>query len=181
MRNILVIVGSGIKNGNTDRLADAFITGAKAQGHQVEKVFLGDGLIQGCKGCGACKTGRGCVLQDDMQNVYPLFEKADTIVLASPLYFWTITAALKAFIERLYAIAKDDTYPKRDCLLLMSAGDNKFWIFEQAVSYYHFVCKAIGWRDLGMCLADGCSGEAGKRSIAGEHLQKAYELGNTLI
>lgn len=180
MRNLLVVVGSGIKQGNTDRLADAFIEGAKAQKHQIEKVFLGDGLIQGCKGCGACQKGTGCVLQDEMQAIYPLFEKADTIILASPLYFWTISAALKAFIERLYAISKEDTYPKRDCVLLMSAGDDSFWTFEQPVSYYRFVTKAIGWNDVGMCLAKGCQGEAGRRFIREEDLQAAYELGKSL-
>lgn len=181
MRNILVVVGSGIRNGNTDQLADSFIKGAKELGHHAEKVFLGDGVIQGCKGCGVCQSGHGCVQEDMMQNIYPLFEKADTIVLASPLYFWTISASLKAFIERLYAISKEDTYPKRDCMLLMTAGDDTFWTFEQPIAYYRFVTKAIGWQDLGMVLAGGCSGEPGKRNIKEEHLQQAYETGKKLL
>lgn len=181
MRKIIVVVGSGIKNGNTDRLANAFIKGAQEQGHEIRKVFLGDGVIQGCKGCGACQSGDGCVLQDRMQSIYPLFEASDTIVLASPLYFWTISASLKAFIERLYAISKEDIYPKRDCMLLMSAGDDTFWTFEQPVSYYRFVTKAIGWQDQGMVLAGGCQGGPGKRSIEEKHLHDAYQLGKSLI
>lgn len=177
MRNIFVVVGSGVKNGNSDRLADAFIKGAIAQGNHVEKVFLGDGVIQGCKGCGACQLKNACVLQDEMQKLYPMFEKADTIVLVSPLYFWTISASLKAFIERLYAISKNDTYPKRDSVLLMSGGDDKFWTFEQAISYYRFVTKAIGWNDIGSYFAGGCNGEPGKRNINEAHLSNAYALG----
>lgn len=63
--------------------------GVQAQGHPIEKVFLGDGTIQGCKGCGACQIKKDCVLKDKMQAIYPLFESADTIVLAFPFYFWT--------------------------------------------------------------------------------------------
>lgn len=181
MRKILVVIGSGVSGGNTDRLANAFIKGAQEKGHHVERVFLGDDRLQGCKGCGACQKGNGCILQDSMQAIYPRFEKADTIVLASPLYFWTISATLKAFIERLYAISKKDIYPKRDCLLLMSAGDDSFWTFEQAVSYYRFMTKAIGWSDIGCYLAGGCIGEADKRSIEHRHLQGAYELGSALV
>lgn len=180
MRKILVVVGSGVRNGNTDQLAQAFIKGASEQGHQVSYMFLGDGVIQGCTGCGACQLGTGCVLQDHMQNSYSLFEEADTIILASPLYFWTISATLKAWIERLYAISKNDRYPAKDCVLLMSAGDDRFWTFEQAVSYYRFVTKALGWNDLGMYLAGGCIGEAGKREIKEEHLQHVYALGRNI-
>lgn len=181
MRRILVVIGSGASGGNTDRLANAFIKGAQEKGHHVVRVFLGDGILQGCKGCGVCQRGNGCVLQDRMQDIYPHFENADTIVLASPLYFWTISASLKAFIERLYALSQKDTYPTRDCLLLMSAGDDSFWTFEQAVSYYRFVTKAIGWNDIGSYLAGGCMGEAETRTIENRHLQGAYELGISLI
>ena len=93
MRRILVAVGSGIAGANTDRLADAFIEGAQAAGHEVSKVFLG-GNIAGCRGCGACQLGGKCVIDDDMQAAYPLFDGCDTLVLASPLYFWTLSGQI---------------------------------------------------------------------------------------
>lgn len=180
MKNILVVVGSGFKGGNTDKLVDAFIEGASKAGHTVNKVFLGNQTINGCRGCGACRDSHDCVQKDAMQHVYPLFNACDTVVLASPLYFWHISAATKAFIERLYAISSEDKYPYRDSILLMTAGDDNFWTFEQAISYYRFITKAIGWTDRGMCLAGGCNGEPGNRQINEEYLGKAYELGNTL-
>lgn len=122
MRKILVIVGSGIKNGNTDKLADAYIKGAEAAGHEITKVFLGDKEIAGCRGCGACQNGKHiCAIDDVMQEIYPLLEKCDTVVLASPLYFWSISARTKAFIDRLYAISTDDKYPHKNSVLLMTA------------------------------------------------------------
>lgn len=181
MRNILVIVGSGISGGNTDRLADAYIKGAEEAGHRVTKVFLGDKELAGCRGCGACqKNGNRCVIKDAMQDIYPLLEQCDTVVLASPLYFWSISARAKAFIDRLYAISKEDKYPHKNSVLLMTAGDDQFWTFEQPVSYYRFVTQAIGWTDLGMYLAGGCNGEPGKRHIDEKHLDGAYQLGKSM-
>lgn len=180
MRNILILVGSGIKGGNTDRLAHAFTEGAREKGHTVHSVFLGSLELSGCLGCGACQQDHVCIQKDGMAEIYSLFEQCDTIVLASPLYFWTVSARIKAFIERLYAISRDDQYPPKDCVLLMTAGDDQFWTFEQPLSYYHFVTKAIGWSDIGTCLAGGCSGEPGKRHIDKVCLEHARQLGRSI-
>lgn len=181
MRNVLVIVGSGIKNGNTDKLADSFIDGLVLSGHQVNKVFLGDKQISGCRGCGACQVnGHQCVIKDAMQDIYPLLETCDTVVLASPLYFWSISAMTKAFIDRLYGISTEDQFPQKDCALLMTAGDDQFWTFEQPLSYYRFVTKAIGWNDIGTYFAGGCHGESGKRHIDKKHLEEVYKLGKLI-
>lgn len=188
MKNILVIVGSNKKGGNTELLADAFISGAESPGHIVTKVFLGDTKINGCSGCNACRKVGYCIQKDDMAGVYPLIEKADSIVLASPLYYWTISAGIKAFIERLYAVAKEDPnpplgryekYPDKECALLVTAADDLFWTFEQVTSYYQFaVVNYIGWRDKGMVLAGGCGGSGSERCIRQTpHLETAYHFG----
>lgn len=177
MRNILVVVGSGNKRGNTDTLVEAFIKGAKESGHDVSKINL-DGNIQGCQGCGACqKNGHQCVIKDRMQEWYSLFETSDTIVFASPLYFWSISARLKSFIDRLYAISTDDKYPQKETLLLMTSGSKGFYAFEQAVSFYRFFTKALGWNDQGMVLAGGGQKENQKSMIHEQYLQEAYLLG----
>ncbi len=191
MKKILVIVGSGLKNGNTDKLANAFIKGAIESRHEVTKVFLGNKMINGCNGCNACRWNKPCVQKDDMQEIYELYEQCDMVVLASPLYFWTISSRLKAFLERLYAVAcKDDHPPKgryerhanKDCALLMTAADDFFWTFEHAVSYYRFNCiNYLGWNDKGMVLAGGCGGSPTKRHIDDTpYLKEAYTFSKTL-
>lgn len=155
MRKIQVVIGSGVSSGNTGRLANAFIKGAQEKGHHVERVFFGDDRLQGSKGCGACQKGVAVYYRILCRTSIHALKKADTIVFASSLYFWMISVALKTYMERLYALSKKDIYPKRDCVLLMSAGNDSFWTFEQAVSYYHFVTKAIGWSDIGSYLAKG--------------------------
>lgn len=191
MKKILVIVGSWIRKGNTDLLVDAFIDGAVDAGHKTTKVFLGDKSIEGCRGCNACRWGKPCVIKDDMQDIYPLYDECDMVILASPLYFWMLTARTKAFLERLYAKAKEDPHPPKgryekhptkDCALLMTAADDLFWTFELAVAYYRFNCvNYLGWNDKGMVLAGGCGDLLTHGQIKNtEHLNTAFKLGNSL-
>lgn len=181
MKNILVVVGSGNKRGNTNLLADSFIKGAIEAEHYVDKINLSQ-TIQGCLGCGACQTnGHHCVIQDSMSEIYPLFMQADMVVLASPLYFWSISARLKCFIDRLYAISENDQYPFKETVLLMSAGDNHFYTFQQAVSFYRFYTQALGWEDKGMILAGGCEKKDHQPYVQQSDLDKAYLLGKSLV
>lgn len=177
---ILTVMGNGIPNSNTEKLADSFIKGAIEAGHEVEKVRLNK--INDCLGCGACqKNGNKCVQKDDMTDLYQKFLDSEVLVLASPLYFWSISGRLKNFIDRLYAISVKDTYPEKKTILLMTSGDDKTWTFDQAVSYYHKLTQIFGGHDLGMCLAGGCTGcEEEKRDIPEHYLEEAYQLGKAL-
>lgn len=180
MRRILIVVGSGNINGHTDQLARAFEKGAIQAGHEVKRIVLSKKL-QGCQGCGACQINQHhCVIQDSMQEYYAMFEWADTLVLASPLYFWSISGRLKCFIDRLYAISQNDEYPYQETFLLMSAVDDHFWTFEQALSFYSFYTKALGWKSLGSVLAGGCHDESHQPYIPPLKLQEAYEKGLSL-
>lgn len=180
MRKILLVVGSGTVNGNTDQLAKAFARGAAEAGHEVKSIFLGKGELHGCKGCGACQIGEGCVQRDIMQKVYPAFAWCDTLVLASPLYFWTISSQSKAFIDRLYAISRNDRYPVKDTALLMTAGDDEVNTFDIPIQYCDFIFGGFGGKSLGLYCAGGCSGKPGNHSIPAHHLDGAYEFGKAM-
>lgn len=191
MKNILVVVGGGRHNGNTDQLVNAFINGATDAGHSITKISLNQIEVKGCIGCNACRHGKSCVQKDGFYELVPKITSADLIVFASPLYFWTISSKLKAFIERFYCIAEPDAnpplgryekYPVKDAALLMTAADDFFWTFEQVVSYYHFaIINYIGFRDQGMVLAGGCGDTNGKPQInQTAHLTAAYEFGHSL-
>ena len=179
MKKILVIMSAGTKRGNTDRLIDAYIKGLVERGHSVTKVYLGSMRIEGCRGCGVCqRLAHQCAVRDGMQDIYPLFAECDTVVMASPLYFWTITAQLKSFIDRLYAISVDDKYPQKDSVLLMTAGDDNDTTFEQPIRYFRLLNQALGWNEVGLYCAGGCTGcEKLARQIDKEHLENAYKLG----
>ncbi len=146
----------------------------------MRKVFLGNGDLHGCRGCGACQVGNGCVIQDIMQEVYPLYGWCDTFVVASPLYLWTLSSQAKAFIDKLYAISRNDRYPVKDAALLMTAGDDDEHTFDMPVKYCESVFGGFGGEILGSYLAGGCSGEPGKHSIPEKHLVGAYEFGKAI-
>lgn len=190
-KNILVIIGGGRANGNTIQLADAFIKGARDAGHCVEKISLTKTQVKGCIGCNACRYGKPCVQKDGFNDLVPRIKEADLIVFASPLYFWTVSAQIKAFIERFYCIAEEDPnpplgryekYPVKDCALLITSADNLFWTFEQVVSYYKFTfINYIGFKDKGMLLAGGCGDTNGKPQIdKTDYLSEAYNFGKTI-
>lgn len=190
-KRILVVQGGGRPRGNTALLVEQFAKGASDAGHSVEIVSLNKLKVNGCLGCNACRYHKPCVQKDDFNALVPKILDADCIVFASPLYFWTISSKLKAFIERFYCIAQYDEnpplgryekYPVKDCALLMTAADELFWTFEQAVSYYNFaVVNYIGFNDKGRLLAGGCGDTNGQPMIAQTtHLNAAYHFGNTI-
>jgi len=191
MKKIVVLLGSGRRNGNTEQLVDAFIRGAEEAGHTVKKISLYKTQINGCLGCNACRYGKPCVQKDDFNSIVPDLKACDMIVFASPLLFWTLSARIKAVIERLYALAEVDPNPplgryeknlQKDCALLMTSADDLFWTFNQAVSYYEFVIvNYIGMRDKGKLLCGGCGDTSGKPRIGEtERLQRAYEFGKRI-
>ena len=84
-------------------LADAFIKGAKAAGHHVDKIELARKKIEGCTACNSCWNRKcNCVIKDDMREIEPLLEQADILVIATPLYWSLFPAQVKAPIDRLY-------------------------------------------------------------------------------
>nr|WP_294493581.1 flavodoxin family protein [uncultured Mediterraneibacter sp.] len=119
-KRVLVLVGSPRRHGNTDCLADELIRGALESGHEIEKIYLKDKKVGCCLGCGACQRNNGsCVQKDDMQEIYEKWLAADTIVLASPVYFYTWSSLMKTVIDRTFAIEKN---VKNTKFYLLSAG-----------------------------------------------------------
>ena len=84
---LLAIFGSPRKDGNTDLMMNSFLDGAlSAAGVEVQKIYVRELAMSGCQSCGYCDEHGVCVQQDDMQKVYPFFDTAERIVIASPIY-----------------------------------------------------------------------------------------------
>lgn len=179
MGKILILNGSPRPNGNTAGLIEAFKQGAEENGHTVTQFNLQKMNIHPCLGCfGGGKTPNSpCVQKDDMQQIYPVYEEADILILASPMYYWNITAQLKTAFDRLFAVAEknsDYSNPQKDCIMLMAAeGDTKD-NFEPVEHYYHSLLKHLGWNNLGEIYAGGVMSIG---DIKGHPaLEKAYKL-----
>ena len=94
-KKIVVLTGSPRAGGNTDRMADAFISGAMAAGHEVTKFSTAQLNVKGCVACGGCysREDRPCCHDDDFNRIAPVIEQADVVVFAAPLYWSTFPCA----------------------------------------------------------------------------------------
>lgn len=140
--NILILNGSPRPNGATKEMVNAFVEGAESVGHKVDVIDVCKKKIAGCLACEYCHTkGNGhCIQQDDMQEVYPLLEEAEMIVLASPIYYHNFTGQLQCAINRIYALDKPKKLKK--AALIMSSGDNHVYsgaIFEYQNSFLNYL------------------------------------------
>ena len=179
-KKIIVLNGSPRKNGNTSALVKAFREGAESAGHSVTEFWLEGMKINGCRGC--CAGGKNpespCVQKDDMEQIYPAYKEADVVVLASPLYYWTISGQLKCAFDRLFAVAECDpsyTNPRKESALLMAAEGNGF---EETVYWYDRLMGHIGWKDCGKVL---CGGVIAVGDIEGKpELEEARRLGASI-
>ncbi len=170
---ILVLNGSPRPRGNTAAMVEAFTRGAEESGHEVSVVAVCQKKIAGCLGCEYCHTkGEGhCIQKDDMQAVYPLFQEAELLVLASPVYYFGFTGQLQCAISRLYAPGRSRCL-KKTALMLSSGSDD---VYEGAIySYRSSFADYLGLEDLGVFTAFGA------QNRSEELLNRLYEFGKTL-
>lgn len=126
MKKIVVITGSARKKGNSTGMAEAFIRRAEANGHKVVRFDAAFMEIKGCTGCETCyKTGRACSFDDDFNAEAEVIETADTVVIVTPLYWYTFPAKLKAMIDKFYSfyIGKRGIGGKECILMVTAEGD----------------------------------------------------------
>lgn len=100
MKKVLVLSGSPRKGGNSDTLCDQFIKGAEESGNFVTKIYIRDCKIGSCNACYSCKKSSICVQKDDMTNILQQMIDADIIVLATPVYFYSMDGQMKTMIDR---------------------------------------------------------------------------------
>lgn len=180
-KKIVVLNGSPRRTGNTSALVQAFAEGAESAGHTVTEFFLSGMDIHGCKGCFSGHSSRECpcVQQDDMKQIYPAVKACDVIVLASPLYYWTLSGQLKTALDRLFALEEGDGNllrgnGKASALLMAAEG----YGFEDAVLYYDHLMEHLRWKNLGHVLAGG-NMETG--DIEGkDELRQAFAFGKAI-
>ena len=172
--NILIISGSPRKGGNTELLAEAFAKGA-AEHHQVEIVSVRDYKVNPCLGCNACfKTNGICAQKDDMPVIYEKMSQADMLVIASPVYFYGLSAQLKAVIDRFHNPIRDTFHVKKMALLLVGAASLPE-LFDAILTEYILCLKFFKIEDAGKVLVRGVKD---KGDIKGTRfLDDAYQMG----
>ena len=139
MGRIVVLAGSPRRSGNTDRLTAAFVKGAEEL-NEVEVINVRDCRVNPCTGCNACFSTEGntCVQEDDMAEICRKLGEADTVISASPVYFYGISAQLKAVIDRLHTPMRDHFQIKKLGLILVGAAHLPE-LFDAILTQYRLV------------------------------------------
>jgi multimeric flavodoxin WrbA len=119
---VLAIVGSPHSDGNTSYLADEALKEIKAQGIDTEKIVLGECVVNPCLGHEKCGTFTVCKIKDDAPNIIEKFNEADGVILASPVYFFDVSAQMKAFIDRNFFTFTHNGKRKAKCAGLIAIG-----------------------------------------------------------
>ena len=172
--NILILSGSPRKGGNTELLAEAFAKGA-AEHHHVEIVSVRDYNVNPCLGCNACfKTDGICAQKDDMAIIYEKMSRADMLVIASPVYFYSISAQLKAVIDRFHNPIRDSFHIKKMALLLVGAASLPE-LFNAVLTEYNLCLNFFNLEDAGKVLVRGVKDKGDINNT--DALNEAYTLG----
>lgn len=182
---VLGIMGSPRIKGNTDLLLDEALRGAQSQQAEIEKVVVDKLKIAPCREYYGCLRDGNCVIRDDMDEIYPKIVNADVIIVASPMFFYGLTAQVKALVDRCQALwARKNvlhTLPdtgRRGAFLGVGATGGKR-LFEGSVLTVKYFFQAIGAQYVGELLIRGVD----KRGEIKEHptaLAEAFELGKRL-
>lgn len=174
MKKVLIISSSPRKGGNSDTLCDEFMHGAENAGHEVEKVFLKDKKINYCTGCGACAKTRKCVQKDDMAELLVKLGEADVIVLASPIYFYTVCGQMKVFIDR--CCSGYNRIANKDFYYILTAADPMPDAIDRAVSDFQgFLDCLDNPQEKGTICGVGLWNKTDVQNK--EYLQEAYQMG----
>ena len=183
-RKILVVHSSPRKKGNSNTLANGIIKGAESAGADVESVYLHGMDISPCNACYACqkKESKGCAIDDEMQTIYPKLVECDTWVIASPVYWFNMSAQTKLFMDRCFALLAyaDNPFAGKRVAIAMSYGDtdpfnsgcvNALRSFQDAFNY-------VGAKMVGMVY--GSAEAPGEIESNADLMQRAESLGRKL-
>jgi multimeric flavodoxin WrbA len=182
IKNILVITGSPRKGGNSELLADAFINGAVANGHRVNKFEAANKSINGCRACEACwSNGKACVFEDDFIELAQFLYVADIIVLCTPVYWFGMTAQIKLAIDRLYSYMSPKCPIKlniKESCLIACAEDSDEEVFDGTIGTYKGIINYLKWEDRGILTVPSVNkvGDVLKT----EYILKAEEMGKNI-
>ena len=176
--NILILTGSPRKGGNTDLLVEAFVKGASQQ-HYVEVVSVHDYNVNPCMGCNACfrNKSNACVQNDDMPLIYEKMSGADMLVIASPVYFYGLSAQLKAVIDRFHNPIRDTFRLKKMALLLVGAATLSE-LFDSILAQYRLCLNFFNLEDAGHVLVRGIKDKGDIRNA--DALHEAFHLGSNV-
>lgn len=175
---IVILTGSHNLHGTSNTLVDEFIKGAKGNGNKIVRYDTALLNIHPCIGCEHCDMNGDCVFKDDdMAKILDSIEEADMILLATPVYYFAMTAPLKSVIDRFYSRTDRISSKRLKIAYIMTCWNTDDETVEPLIVHYKKLVDYMNYEDVGMIVGKGC----GTVSMMPKHFyQDAYELGKKL-
>lgn len=177
MKRVLILSGSPRKGGNSDLLCDELARGAREAGHQVEKIRVAEKKIGYCRACYACRETGVCAIQDDMAEILRKMIDANVIVLASPVYFYSIDAQLKTVLDR--TVARWLEVKEKEFYYIVTAADEERTAADTTLACFRGYAECVeGAEEKGVIYG---MGTYEKGEILGKSaMREAYETGKNI-
>ena len=177
-KKVLILSGSPRKGGNSDILCDEFMRGAEKAGNTVEKLRIAEKKIGYCKACYFCGKSDGvCVIKDDMAEILEKMHWADVIVLASPVYFYSIDAQMKAVIDR--TLAQWTKIKNKDFYYILTAAEFTDTVMDCSLECFRGLADCLsGSKEMGVIYGKGVYEAGAVKSTS--LMQEAYEMGSNI-
>lgn len=173
-KKVLILSGSPRKGGNSDRLCDEFMRGAIESGNNVEKIRVAEKNIGYCRACYACKDTGICVIKDDTAEILQKIIDADVIVLASPVYFYSIDAQLKTLIDR--SVARWTEVKNKEFYYITTAADKEMAATDTTIACFRgYADCAENSKEMGIICGIGVHEKGEIKNTA--YMKEAYEMG----
>jgi multimeric flavodoxin WrbA len=184
-KKILVLLGSPRKKGNSTTLANQIVAGAESAGATAETIFLHGKDISPCQACYACQQpdSKGCAIDDEMQPIYGKLIEADGWVIASPVYWFSMSAQTKLFLDRCFALPayKKDAFTGKRIAIAMSYGDEDAFNSGcvNALRTFQDSARYVGANLVGMVY--GSAEKPGEIKANDALMRQAVALGKKLV
>lgn len=176
---VTVITGSPHKKGTTAFLADKFIEGATEAGHDVYRFDAAFEDVKPCLSCEYCSNHESeCVHKDSMDKLNEKLLDSDMVVFVSPIYYYTMSAQIKAVLDRFHAKNAKLAGNKKAMLFTAAYGSDD-GTMEGIQITYEAILRFLNWEDAGILLAKGCP--AREVLVETDYPQKAYEMGKAIV
>lgn len=174
-KKILILSGSPRKGGNSDTLCVQFMKGAREAGHEVEKIWVQGKKVAPCLACYHCTEHKGeCAIQDDMKEILEKMLAADVLVLASPVYFYSVSAQLKAVIDR--TVARWLEFRDKEFYYIMTAAEDTDTVMDCTLACLRGLAECLeGSVEKGVIYGKGAYKKGEILNLPA--LQEAYEMG----
>ena len=177
-KKVLILSASPRKGGNSDTLCDQFMLGAEETGNHVEKIFLRDKEINYCLACDVCKRNGGdCDQDDDMTEILDKMIAADVIVMATPVYFYTMDAQMKTLIDRTYS--RYTSISNKEIYFIATAANPRKQSLERTIEGFRgFTFCLDGAKEKGIIYGTGAWNIGDIKGT--KAMTEAYEMGKTV-